>query len=192
MSRARLRGPRAPQAEAKRSSGIPLRLRAAGASLWASRPSARAALAVLALASVGGLLMVLADLLTLYAVDVAGATCEDLAQPEMADACVKSGGEQHLFGVALLGLLTIVMGWGAARGSAPAAAALVACGAVALAIAVFLDLPDVYESGRIGANFEEADATPRIGFWLELAGASLALVAGTARLTRPVRRRRRR
>ncbi len=136
-------------------------------------------LAVLALGLTAGLLMLIAELSTIWSVDVVTASCSDLADPSLADACVRKGYEAHLFALIVLGLLVLVMTWGAARGaSRPAALALVAIGAVVLAIALIGDAPKVDETGRIGQNFDEAEANPGAGFYLEIAGGILAVLGG--------------
>jgi hypothetical protein len=136
-------------------------------------------LAVLALGLTAGLLMLIAELSTIWSVDVVTASCSDLADPSLADACVRKGYEAHLFALIVLGLLVLVMTWGAARGaSRPAALALVAIGAVVLAIALIGDASKVDETGRIGQNFDEAEANPGAGFYLEIAGGILAVLAG--------------
>jgi hypothetical protein len=152
-------------------------------------------LAVLALGLTAGLLMLVAELSTIWSVDVVTASCSDLADPSLADACARKGYEAHLFALIVLGLLALVMAWGAARGaSRPAALALVAIGAVVLAIALIGDAPKVDETGRIGQNFDEAEANPGAGFYLEIAGGVLAVLAGGLALrlgTRPSGARRR-
>jgi hypothetical protein len=140
-------------------------------------------LAVLALGLTAGLLMLVAELSTIWSVDVVTASCGDLADPSLADACARKGYEAHLFALIVLGLLVLVMAWGAARGaSRPAALALVAIGAVVLAIALIGDAPKVDETGRIGQNFDEAEANPGAGFYLEIAGGVLAVLAGALAL----------
>nr|MDP8943105.1 hypothetical protein [Actinomycetota bacterium] len=101
--------------------------------LAAPGPARRERIAALLLAWGAGVLLLLAELLTLYSVRVAGASCEDLANPGLAETCTTSGGEQHGYAFVLVGLLVLVMGYGAAVGhSRPAAVALVAGGAAVL------------------------------------------------------------
>ncbi len=64
-------------------------------------------MAVLALGVVGALLMIAAELTPLFEVEVAVASCEDLAQPELADLCLTRGGEQHAYGLVLLALVVV-------------------------------------------------------------------------------------
>jgi hypothetical protein len=129
--------------------------------------------------------MIVSDFLTLYHVDVVTARCSDLADPGLADACRTSGGEHHGYALLILGVLVLLMTWGAATGgSRPAGLALLVIGAAGLAIALAVDLPDVHKTGVIGQRFAEAHAAAGIGFYFELAGAGLAALAGVVRLLR--------
>jgi hypothetical protein len=56
---------------------------------------------------------------------------------------------------------------------------------VVVAIALLGDLPDARSEGIIGVRYEAAKSSPELGFWLELAGGALAVVAGVLRLGRP-------
>jgi hypothetical protein len=135
--------------------------------------------AVLALGMAGALLMIAAELTPLFEVEVAVASCEDLAQPELADLCVTRGGEQHAFGLVLLALVGALMSAGAAFGaSRPAAVALCVVGAVVLGIALALDLPASRSTGEIGRDFSDARAVMGPGLWFELLGGVATLVAG--------------
>jgi hypothetical protein len=131
------------------------------------------------------LLMVLADFLPIVSVDVANGSCEVIgdADPALADGCEQTGLERHGPALLLLGLFTGAMAWGAGIGrSRPAAAALAAVGAVALGIALLIDLPVTDDTGAIGPRFEGARAQAETGFLLELAAGALALAAGAVRL----------
>jgi hypothetical protein len=86
----------------------------------------------------------------------------------------------------LLGLLTFVMGTGAALGrSRPAALALIAIGVVVLGLTLGVDLPASDDTGLIGRDYAEASAQPGIGLWFELGGGILAVLAGALRVIRP-------
>jgi len=140
-----------------------------------------------------GVLMIVAELSTIWSVDVVTASCGDLAEPDLADQCVRRGFEAHLFALIVLGVAVLLMTWGAARGaSRPAAAALIGIGIVVLAIALIGDAPNVNETGRIGDNFDRAKASPGTGFYLEIVAGGLALVAGAVPVLqgRPLPRRR--
>jgi hypothetical protein len=141
-------------------------------------------LAVLALAAAAGVLMIVTEFTDVYSVDVLTATCRDLADPNLADKCVATGGEQHAYALLVMGLFVLVMAWGAGVGrSRPAAAALVVAGAAVLLIAIVVDLPDTRETGAVGINFSDAEVKARAGLWLELIAGALAVVAGALSLT---------
>ena len=83
------------------------------------------------------------------------------------------------------------MGAGAVIGaSRPAAIALCVAGAIALALALGIDLPASRSAGEIGRDFLEARAEARSGLWAEIAGGLLAIAVGVAVLrgARPARR----
>jgi len=141
--------------------------------------------AVLALGVTGALLMIVAEFTPLFEVEVAVASCEDLAQPELADLCVTRGGEQHAFGLVLLALVGALMSAGVALGSSrPAAMALCVVGVAVLGIALALDLPASRSTGEIGRDFAEAHALMGPGLWFELLGGALTLAAGALGLRR--------
>ena len=145
------------------------------------------ALAVTVASVVAGLLMILAEFLTVVSVDVASGSCEEIrhSDPELADRCSLSGFERHGGAVVLIGVLTLLMAWGAGMGgSRPAGAALVVAGAMVLGIALLADLPVTDETGAIGRNFEGASAQPGSGLYLALVAGALAVAVGLARLLR--------
>lgn len=136
-------------------------------------------LAILGLGAVGGLLLIVSDFLTLYHVDVVTARCSDLASPSLRDACSTTGGGHHGYALAVIGVIALLMAWGAAVGaSRPAGIALLVLGAAALAIVLAVDRPDIHHTGIVGAQFSEAKANPGIGFWLEIVGSGLLIGAG--------------
>jgi hypothetical protein len=146
------------------------------------------AIAVATAALIGGLLMLLAEVTTVISVDLTTTSCEGIydTNPSLADDCNQVGFERHSVALLLLGLLTFVMGAGAAFGrSRPAALALVAIGAVVLGLALALDLPASDDTGVIGQDYAQAQASVGIGLWFEVVGGALALVAGVLRLVRP-------
>jgi 4-hydroxybenzoate polyprenyltransferase len=127
--------------------------------------------------------MLTAEFTELFSIEVASATCGDLADPELADACSATGGEQHSYALIPLALLTGLMAAGAAlAGSRPAGYALVAVGLLVLGITLIGDLPDTGRTGEVGASFTSAEAVRGPALWLELAGGALALVAGALSL----------
>jgi hypothetical protein len=172
----------APEAAGKGSRGFGAFLKGFRAAIGAARP---VDLVVLTLGVAAGVLMVVTEFSDILSVKVLTATCEDLADPRLADRCVATGGEQHSYAFVVLGLFTLLMAWGAAMGnSRPAGLALVAAGVAVLLIALLGDLPDTDETGALGVNFSQAEANPGTGFWLELIAGPLAIVAGLLRLVR--------
>lgn len=127
--------------------------------------------------------LVVAELSTVVTIDVlTTGTCEEIAAPDVRDACEVDGFEQHGGALIVLGALALLMTLGAARGaSVPAAVALVVIAAVVLALTV-RDFAGSDETGLVGITFEQAKAGLDRGFYLELAGALLCLGAGGVRL----------
>ena len=137
---------------------------------------------VVALGAAAALLMLLAEATNLFSIEVESATCKDLADPELADGCEVTGGEQHSWALVPVALLTAVMAVGAGIGrSRPAAAALVLAGLLVLGIALLGDIPDTNDTGQVGRDFEDARVVKENGLWFELAGGILALLAGLLR-----------
>lgn len=141
---------------------------------------------VLVLGVAAALLMVLAEVTNIVVVDVSGVGCEDtITDPETAKDCEITGGDQHSFALVAVAILTVVMAVGAGLGgSRPAGFALVIAGVLVLGIALIGDLPDTSSTGQVGPLFEDAEAGPSTGFWLELVAGVLAVAAGALRLWR--------
>ena len=96
-----------------------------------------------------------------------------------------TGGSHHGYALALIGLVSLPMSYGAViGGSRPAAAALTALGGLALAIVAIVDLPSLNDTGLIGRTYDLAEASPAIGFWLELVAAVVLLAGGLLLLRR--------
>lgn len=132
----------------------------------------RALTAAFAASVVGAVLLLAADLTTLVELRVGSVTRERL-----------SGRGQHDWAVALLGVAALVLAVGAlARRSRAALTAVAIVGLVVVGIALFADLPDTRSTGVLGQAYEEAHAAPGPGFYLEVAGGALLLVAGGAGL----------
>jgi hypothetical protein len=89
-----------------------------------------------------------------------------------------TGWDRHGPALLVVAALAMVMGIGAARGARPAMAAMLACGVVALAIGLALDLPRLDDTGRVGELYADAAAGPGVGFWLEVVGGALLCAAG--------------
>src|SRR3954447_9517652 len=153
----------------------------------ATRSASGFALALTIAGMIAGLLLVVTEFTTVASVDVASGSCEVIndSDPALADRCSLSGFERHGGAFILLGLMTGAMAWGAGVGrSRPAAVALLAIGALVLALSLTLDLPQTHRTGAIGRNFEGATAKAGPGLYLELLGGALAAGAGAARLLR--------
>ena len=131
-------------------------------------PALRIGLLVLPLAGAG--LLIAAEFSTLYDVRVVTAV------PEGGSF---SAGGHHGYALGVMALGIVVMTLAAVLGgSRPAAVAVVVLAAAALAIALAVDLPDVDETGLIGRTYDAAQAEPRAGLYLEIAGGCAALVGG--------------
>jgi len=148
----------------------------------------RYAIAVATAALIGGALMLLAEVTTVISVDLRSTSCEGIydTNPDLADDCSQVGFERHSVALLLLGLLTFVMGSGAAFGrSRPAALALIAIGVVVIGLALAIDLPASDDTGVIGQDYDQAHASAGVGLWFEVVGGALAALAGVLRLLRP-------
>lgn len=145
-----------------------------------------AGVAVLALGVAASVVLVAAELSPIITIEIlTGGSCEILADPELREQCSPTGGSRHSWALAVLGVLVLVMAWGAGVGrSRPAALALLAAGVAVLAIVLVGDIPEVNETGEIGLRFDEAEAQPASGFYLSLIGGVLALAAGALALAR--------
>lgn len=140
---------------------------------------------VLALGALGAVLLVDAELSTIAAVEIPGKTCREIADVRTADRCSLTGLERHGGALLLLAALAAFMAVGAGRGrSRPAALALVAIGAIVLAIALLLDLPETGRVGLVGVTYEGAEAKAGSGFYVEILGGILLVVAGALALAR--------
>jgi hypothetical protein len=93
---------------------------------------------------------------------------------------VVSGHANHGYALLVVAIAALPMTFGALRGARAAAVALVAFGAVALVVALVIDLPKTRESGRLpeSAAFEDAHAKAGPGLVLEIAGGVGLVLAG--------------
>lgn len=95
----------------------------------------------------------------------------------------KSTGAHHGYALLIVGLAMLPMAAGAIRGgSRPAAFALLVLSLIALFVALAIDLPDLNETGLIGRTYDQAEARPRVGFFIETLGATLALLGSIGTL----------
>ncbi len=149
----------------------------------ARRSGGRLPILVLLLGAAGAVALMLAELSTIVTVEVlTTGTCEEIAAPDVRDACEVDGVEQHGGALIVLGVLALLMTVGTVRGaSVPAAVALVVIALVVGALAV-RDFMGSDETGLVGITFEQAEAGVDTGFYLEVAGAVLCIVAGAVGL----------
>lgn len=144
---------------------------------------------LLAAGVAAGALIVASEFTTISYVTVVTATCEDLADPRLADRCLQVGHERHGYAFLLLGVFAILMAWGATVGrSRPAALALAAVGVLVIVLGYARDYDEGGKTGLIGEAYE-ATAHRGAGLWLELAGGVLAVVVGLAAFLRAWRSR---
>ncbi len=116
----------------------------------------------------GAVALIVAEFLPLY---------EIRAVTAVPDGGRTTAGAHHGYALLVVGLAMLPMAFGAVRGrSRPAAFALLALSLIALFVALVIDLPDLNETGLIGRTYDQAEARPRIGFFVETLGATLALL----------------
>ena len=123
---------------------------------------------------VGALLLIVAEFLPLY---------EIRAITAVPKGGHKTTGAHHGYALLVIGIAMLPMAVGAVRGrSRPAAYALLALSLIALFVALGIDLPDLNETGLIGRTYDQAEARPRVGFFVETLGATLALLGSIGTL----------
>jgi hypothetical protein len=94
-----------------------------------------------------------------------------------------SGWDRHGPALLVIAGFALAMLLGAfGRGARPAMAAVAVCGAAALVVALGFDLPHLDDTGQVGRLYDDAAAGARAGFWLEIAGGALLVVAGLGML----------
>jgi hypothetical protein len=136
---------------------------------------------ILPLTLVAALLLFAAELSTIASVDVVNESCEVIndSSPALADRCELSGWERHGGALILLGLVALAAAFFATRSrSTGGGVVLVLVGLVILGITLLGDLPVTSETGAIGRDFDGATAQAGLGFFLELTGGLLCLLAG--------------
>jgi hypothetical protein len=90
-----------------------------------------------------------------------------------------TGGAHHGYALALIGLVSLPMSYGAVIGrSRPAALAVAALGGLVLLIAALFDVGSLDETGLIGRTYDLAEANPGAGFWLEIVCGAVLLIGG--------------
>jgi hypothetical protein len=143
---------------------------------WAAGPRVRGA--VLAGGLIGAVLLVVAELSPLLVVRAGHHVVGRVGT-----------GSHHSWALLAIAVaaagLTVV---GTRSGSRPALAALVWLGAIALVIALAIDLPDARATGLVARTLQLGAASPQAGFFLETAAAVvLVVVGGLALLASPAR-----
>ena len=160
----------------------------AGRLLGALRAAGPVTIAITVLGVVGALLVLLTEFSTIAEIEIGGAPC-DSAVVATQDECRITGFEQHGGALILLGVLSLAMSYGAGRGrSKPAAVALAAIGITVLGFALTSDRQKTKETGLVERNYAQAGAKAGAGFYAELTGGTLLLLAGGVRLVAPRRR----
>jgi len=130
-----------------------------------SRATLLQVLTVVAL--LGGALLILAEFLDLYQVKLGVVVVQE-----------RTSGDHHSYALLVVGVGVLVATLASRSATAwPPAAAAAALGLLALAVVLIGDLPDATSSG-LTTNVHLAKAEPRIGFWVELAGAVVSIGAG--------------
>jgi len=122
----------------------------------------------------GALLLTVAEFMTLY---------EIRAVTAVPEGGTRSVGGHHAYALLIVGVVLVPMALGAVRGgSRPAAIAVLVLALLTAGIVALVDLPDLNETGLIGRTYDEAQARPRAGFFVESLGATLVLVGAVATL----------
>jgi hypothetical protein len=139
-----------------------------------SRVSGRLDAVLLGAMLLGAVLLIVAEFLPLY---------EIRAVTAVPAGGRHSTGGHHGYALLVIGLALLPMAWGAVRGgSRPAAIAALVLSVIALFVALAIDLPDLNETGLIGRTYDQAEARPQIGFFVETLGATLALLGAIGTL----------
>jgi peptidoglycan/LPS O-acetylase OafA/YrhL len=142
--------------------------------------------AVLALGLLAAALMIATEFSTIQSVRIGESTC-GAAEEQLRDVCQTGGGEQHNWSLLVLGVLTVLLAFGAAVGrSKPAAYALGFVGVVVLFVALVLDRPTLDDKHGLEVFFGEQGTSPKTGggYTLEILAGVLALLACGAALLR--------
>lgn len=182
------RGQRTNSARAATSDGSRQQRSRTTAAIASIGASGRVGQVVLALGLAAGVLMLASLISTVASVDVANGSCSVIydSNPDLAKGCSLSGYERHSIAFVLLGLLALVMAFGAGPARSRGAAwALVGVGLIAVLVGLLSDLPVTDDTGAIGRDFEGATASAGTGLWFEIIGGACALAAGGLRLLAP-------
>jgi hypothetical protein len=130
--------------------------------------------ALFAVALVGSAALLVAEFTTLFTVHVSNVSHA---------LQTTSTGSHHSYAMAVIAVFAAILAFAAWRGgSRPAMLGVGLLGLAALLIALLGDLPDATASGLLltSSHYVEAKSTPSAGFFIEIAGALLLLIASVA------------
>ena len=138
------------------------------ASRGAGGGSSRLLAGLSALAFLAAALLVISTFMTLLTITT--------GEAELAS---RTGYDHHSIALLLLGVAVVPMALGAMRGARPAMFAVAALGVVVLVVVMTVDLPATLKEGLFAIRYENAEAQPAAGFYVEtLAGVLLVLSGG--------------
>lgn len=101
-----------------------------------------------------------------------------------------TGGANHAYALAVIGVALLPMVFGAVvRGARPAAVACLVLGAAAAFVVLAVDYPHINDPGLFAETYDLAQARPVAGFYVESFATALVLVGSVAALVlgRPAR-----
>ena len=134
----------------------------------------RTRLALVGASILAAILLVLSTFLTLFEISTGEAPLRTY-----------TGLDHHSIAMILLGVAVIPMALGSLRGARPAMAAVAALGGVVLLVAFTVDLPAALDEGILAVTYENATASPGIGFYVETFAGMLLLACGGLMLLQP-------
>ncbi len=142
-----------------------------GASRGAGGASPAVRSALCGLAFVAAALLVVSTFMTLLTITT--------GEAELAS---RTGYEHHSIALLLLGVAVVPMALGALRGARPAMAAIAVLGIVVLVVVMTVDLPATLKEGLFAVRYENAEAKPAAGFYVETLAGVLLLLSGGLQL----------
>jgi hypothetical protein len=133
-------------------------------------------------AVLAAVLLVVADFSTLSFRTIGIGACSDRVDPGV---CRTVGHDSHSFVLVVVGLVALLMAWGAVVGRSRAASvAVAALGVVVLFIALAVDLPKLDDKRGLEVRYNDVTAHTGTAFKLELTGGVLLLLVGGLALVR--------
>jgi hypothetical protein len=127
-------------------------------------------------------LLVVADFSEISFRTIGIGACSDRVDPGV---CRTYGHDSHSFVLVVVGLVALLMAWGAVVGRSRAAAiAVAALGVVVLFIALAVDLPKLDDKRGLEVRYNDVAAHTGTAFKLELTGGVLLLLTGGLALVR--------